>query len=124
MSLVKSSLPWLILLMVLGIFSSLIINKFESQIATVIIMSSFIPLLLASAGNAGTQTASLVIRSLALNEYHKGEYRKIIGKEIKTGLLVWTFSCSWFGIIYFCIYSSSIYYWDSKCNSAGRSYFC
>lgn len=88
MSLVKSSLPWLILLMVLGIFSSLIINKFESQIATVIIMSSFIPLLLASAGNAGTQTASLVIRSLALNEYHKGEYRKIIGKEIKTGLLV------------------------------------
>ncbi len=43
MSLVKSSLPWLILLMVLGIFSSLIINKFESQIATVIIMSSFIP---------------------------------------------------------------------------------
>jgi magnesium transporter len=88
MSLVKSSLPWLILLMVLGIFSSLIINKFESQIATVIIMSSFIPLLLASADNAGTQTASLVIRSLALNEYHKGEYRKIIGKEIKTGLLV------------------------------------
>jgi magnesium transporter len=88
MSLVKSSLPWLILLMVLGIFSSLIINKFESQIATVIIMSSFIPLLLASAGNASTQTASLVIRSLALNEYHKGEYRKIIGKEIKTGLLV------------------------------------
>jgi magnesium transporter len=88
MSLVKSSLPWLILLMVLGIFSSLIINKFESQIATVIIMSSFIPLLLASAGNAGTQTASIVIRSLALNEYHKGEYRKIIGKEIKTGLLV------------------------------------
>lgn len=88
MSLVKSSLPWLILLMVLGIFSSLIINKFESQIATVIIMSSFIPLLLTSAGNAGTQTASLVIRSLALNEYHKGEYRKIIGKEIKTGLLV------------------------------------
>jgi magnesium transporter len=88
MSLVKSSLPWLILLMVLGIFSSLIINKFESQIATVIIMSSFIPLLLASAGNAGTQTASLVIRSLALNEYHKGEYRKIIGKETKTGLLV------------------------------------
>jgi magnesium transporter len=88
MSLVKSSLPWLILLMVLGIFSSLIINKFESQIATVIIMSSFIPLLLASAGNASTQTASLVIRSLALNEYHKGEYRKIIGKETKTGLLV------------------------------------
>lgn len=88
MSLVKSSLPWLILLMVLGIFSSLIINKFESQIATVIIMSSFIPLLLASAGNASTQTASLVIRCLALNEYHKGEYRKIIGKEIKTGLLV------------------------------------
>jgi len=63
-------------------------DKFESQIATVIIMSSFIPLLLASAGNASTQTASLVIRSLALNEYHKGEYRKIIGKEIKTGLLV------------------------------------
>ena len=88
LSLFKSSVPWLIVLMVLGVFSSMIINKFEAQIATVIVMSSFIPVLLDGAGNAGSQSASLVIRSLALHEYEKNEYNKIILKEFLVGLLV------------------------------------
>lgn len=88
LTIAKSSIPWLVLLMVLGAFSTIIINNFEDSIASIIIMSTFIPLLLNGAGNAGTQTASLVIRSLTLNEFEKNEYKKIVWKELRISLIV------------------------------------
>lgn len=87
-SLFKSAAPWLLSLIVFSVFTSLIINSFEAEIAKVIVMSSFIPFLLDSAGNAGSQGAAMVIRSLALKEYDKGEYKKIVVKELLVGLLL------------------------------------
>lgn len=96
LTLVKSSAPWILILMVLGAFSTFILNRFEQSIASVIIMSTFIPLLLNTAGNSGTQSAALVTRSITLKEYDKDEYMLIIWKELRiaffVGLIVALFS--------------------------------
>lgn len=88
LTLVKSSAPWILILMVLGVFSTLILNRFEENIASVIIMSTFIPLLLDTVGNSGTQSAALVTRSLTLKEYDKSEYGLIIWKELRIAFVV------------------------------------
>lgn len=96
LTLVKSSSPWILILMVLGAFSTFVLNRFEANIASVLIMSTFIPLLLNTAGNSGTQSAALVTRSITLREYDKNEYGLIIWKELKiaffVGLLVALFA--------------------------------
>ena len=65
---VRKRIGWLLLLFVAGTLTSAVLHSFEDELATVVALSFFIPLLIGTGGNAGAQTVMTVIRSLALGE--------------------------------------------------------
>jgi len=80
-------IPWLLLLMVSATFTGGIITHFENALATYVVLTSFIPMLMDSGGNAGSQASVSVIRSLSLDEIEFRDIFKVIWKEIRVALL-------------------------------------
>ena len=83
----KKRIPWLLLLMISATFTGSIITHFEQALATYVVLTSFIPMLMDSGGNAGSQASVSVIRSLSLDEIEFGDIFKVIWKEIRVALL-------------------------------------
>lgn len=83
----KNRIPWLILLMLSATFTSQIITSFEERLATCVILTAFIPMIMGSGGNAGGQTSVTIIRGLALEEIKLGDIFKILFKELRVSLL-------------------------------------
>lgn len=83
----KKRIPWLLLLMISATFTGSIITHFENALATYVILTSFIPMLMDSGGNAGSQASVSVIRSLSLEEIEYKDTLKVIWKEIRVALL-------------------------------------
>ncbi len=83
----KKRIPWLLLLMISATFTGSIITHFESALAAYVILTSFIPMLMDSGGNAGSQASVSVIRSLSLDEIEYKDTFKVIWKEIRVALL-------------------------------------
>ncbi len=83
----KKRIPWLLLLMVSATFTGSIITHFESALATYVVLTSFIPMLMDSGGNAGSQASVSVIRSLSLDEIEFKDTFKVIWKEIRVAVL-------------------------------------
>jgi len=84
--------PWLCVLVVLGVLSSAVVSQFEGLIKSYAVLAAFMPIIMNIGGNAGGQTCSIFIRSIALKEYTNKEYFKMVWKETKTaffaGLMV------------------------------------
>ena len=87
MEIFKKRVPWLTLLMISSTFTGFIISYFENQLYAMICLSSFIPMLMGSAGNAGSQTSVTIIRGLSLNEIKFSDLAKVIWKEIRVAVL-------------------------------------
>ena len=83
-------IPWLLALMFANFITAEVISVYEEVLEVAIALSFFIPLLIGTAGNTGTQSATLVIRSLAIEEFHTGTWLKILTKELMIGLLLGT----------------------------------
>lgn len=83
----KQRIPWLLLLMFTATFTSQIITGFEDKLASVAVLTAFIPMLMGSGGNAGGQTSVTIIRGLALEEIRMRDIFKIIFKELRVSLL-------------------------------------
>lgn len=81
---------WLIGLFVLQLLSIGVMGIFDDQLEKAVILALFVPLIIASGGNTGTQAASLLVRAIAVEEVHLGLWWKIIRKEILTGLVLGT----------------------------------
>ncbi len=64
----RKRIGWLLLLFVAGTLTSAVLHRFEDELAAVVALAFFIPLLIGTGGNAGAQTVMTVIRSLALGE--------------------------------------------------------
>ncbi|WP_278320103.1 magnesium transporter [Haloimpatiens massiliensis] len=86
--LAKNRLMWLIILMVSATFTGGIIKRFEDVLQSVVILTAFIPMLMDTGGNAGSQSATLVIRSIALGEIKGKDTLKVIWKEFRVSLIV------------------------------------
>lgn len=86
----RSCTPWLIALMVLGVFSAIILNRFEHTLAQVVILTAFIPTLMDTGGNAGNQSATLITRALALDEFDQKAFLRIVWKETRVAFIVAT----------------------------------
>ena len=87
-ALFKARIPWLLLLMVSATLSSTILNRFEALLPTVLVL--FVPMLMDTGGNSGSQVSVTVIRSISLGEIGKGSLLPIILKEALTGLMAGT----------------------------------
>lgn len=87
-TLAKNRLMWLVILMVSATFTGNIIRKFEDVLQSVVILTAFIPMLMDTGGNAGSQSATLIIRSIALGEVKGKDTLKIIWKELRVSIIV------------------------------------
>ena len=83
----KHRIPWLMLLMVSATFTGLIISRFESALEKLVILTAFIPMLMDTAGNSGSQASVTVIRGLSLNEIEFSDILLIIWKEVRVAVL-------------------------------------
>lgn len=83
----KKRAPWLLILMLSATFTSAIISSFEAVLANVLILSSFIPMITGSGGNAGSQSSVSVIRALSLGEIHFRSIFLVLWKEFRVSIL-------------------------------------
>lgn len=83
----KARIPWLLLLMISATFTGQIISKYENALATVTVLTAYIPMLMDTGGNAGSQSAVTVIRGISLNEIEFCDIFKVIWKEIRISVL-------------------------------------
>ena len=83
----KHRIPWLALLMVSATFTGLIITSFEEALAAQVALTAFIPMLMDTGGNSGSQSSVTIIRALSLNELEFKDLPKVIWKEIRTAVM-------------------------------------
>ena len=88
LQMIKKRAGWLILIFIGETFTATAMLYFQDDISKVIILSSFIPLIISSGGNSGSQASTLIIRALALGEITLRDWWKIIKKELSTGLTI------------------------------------
>lgn len=80
-------IPWLLILMISATFTGMIISSFEDALAKFAVLTAFIPMLMDTGGNSGSQASVTVIRGLSLHEIEMRDIFKIIWKEVRIGLL-------------------------------------
>ena len=83
----RHRIPWLALLMVSATFTGLIITSFEEALAAQVALTAFIPMLMDTGGNSGSQSSVTIIRALSLNELEFSDLPKVVWKEIRTAVL-------------------------------------
>ena len=83
----KNRIPWLLLLMVSATFTGMIITSFEGALAAQAALTAFIPMLMGTGGNSGSQSSVTVIRALSLDELRFSDLPRVIWKEIRTAVL-------------------------------------
>lgn len=86
--LARRRIVWLLVLMISATFTENIIGRFEDVLSAVVILAAAIPMLMDTAGNAGNQTSTLIIRGIALGEIELDDYLKVLWKEFRISVLV------------------------------------
>lgn len=81
-------IPWLLLLMVSATFTGMIITSFEDALAAQVALTAFIPMLMDTGGNSGSQSSVTVIRALSLGDVELGDVFKVIWKEVRVAVMV------------------------------------
>ncbi|WP_017754655.1 magnesium transporter [Calidifontibacillus oryziterrae] len=84
----RKRLPWLIILLFLGMFTASLIGRFESALSQLSILAVFIPLIAGMAGNTGTQALAVAVRGIATGDIGQTGTFRILKKEIGTGIIV------------------------------------
>ena len=85
--LAKNRIGWLCILMVSGTLSSFVISQYSNLLNSVVLLSTFIPIITGTGGNAGSQTSTMMIRGMALGEIQTKDAFKILWKEIRVGII-------------------------------------
>ena len=83
----KKRIPWLLLLMISATFTGMIISSFEEALASFVVLTSFIPMLMDTGGNSGSQASVTIIRSISLGDIEFKNLPKVIWKEIRVAFL-------------------------------------
>ena len=83
----KNRIPWLLFLMLSATFTGMIITGFENSLATQVALIAFIPMLMGTGGNSGSQSSVTIIRALSLGEVEFRDLPKVVWKEIRTAVL-------------------------------------
>ncbi|MBQ8588171.1 MAG: magnesium transporter, partial [Clostridia bacterium] len=83
----RKRIPWLILLMLLATFTGMIMSGFEDALKAQIILTSFIPMIMNTAGNSGSQSSVTIIHGLSVGEIDYRDTLRIVWKEIRVALL-------------------------------------
>lgn len=87
-TLAKNRIFWLLVLMISATITGNIISKFQNVLQTVVILATYMPMLMNTGGNAGSQSSTLAIRGLALGEISPRDFYMVIWKEFRVSILV------------------------------------
>jgi len=85
---VKARLPWLLLLMCSYLITGTIITKFEDVLSAVICLVSYMPMLMGTGGNSGSQSSTLIIRGMAIGEVEIRDVLKVLWKEFRVSIVI------------------------------------
>lgn len=88
---VKKRIGWLIVLFVGQILTAITMGEYEHVVEQVVFLSFFVPLIISSGGNSGSQAATLIIRALATDDIKYTDWKKVFGRELTSGLLLGSF---------------------------------
>lgn len=83
----KSRMPWLLFLMISSIFTCNIIAGYESALASYVVLTSYIPMIMGTGGNAGSQASVTIIRALSLDEVGFKDIFKVVWKELRISFI-------------------------------------
>ena len=86
--LAKNRIVWLLILMVSGMITGALLESYEAAIAAIPLLVSFIPMLMDTGGNSGSQAATMIIRGLALDEIELSDVMKVWWKEVRVAVFV------------------------------------
>lgn len=84
----KKRIPWLLLLMISATFTGMIITKYEAALGSCLVLTSFIPMIMDTGGNAGSQASVSIIRALSLEEIEFSDMPSTVWKEARVALLI------------------------------------
>jgi magnesium transporter len=87
-SLIRKRAGWLLILFLSEMLTATAMGRFEGEIARAVVLALFVPLIISSGGNSGSQAASLIIRALAVGELRVGDWWRVMRREILTGLVL------------------------------------
>ena len=87
---VRKRATWLVVLFISEMLTATAMGKFESEIAKAVVLSIFVPLVISSGGNSGSQASTLIIRAMALGEVTLQDWWRVMRREILSGLLLGT----------------------------------
>ena len=102
----RKRLPWIIILIFLGLISANLISAFEDTLAQVVALAAFMPIILDSAGNVGTQSLAVSVRRLTLNEENEESFWQMLGKEFGSGVLIGIASFIMVGALSYFLYGN------------------
>lgn len=85
---VRKRIGWLLLLFVAEMFTGTVLRHYESELAAMVALSFFIPLLIGTGGNAGSQTVTTIIRSIALGEIRLRQFGRVLAREMSIGVMI------------------------------------
>ncbi|WP_138429368.1 magnesium transporter [Fodinibius saliphilus] len=85
---VKKRIGWLAFLFIGQLFTTTAMGAYESVIANAVFLSLFIPMIISSGGNSGSQAATLIIRALSTDDIDMNEWLKVLGRELLSGLML------------------------------------
>ncbi|NLM74429.1 MAG: magnesium transporter [Clostridiaceae bacterium] len=83
----KSRIPWLLALMISATFTGMIITSFEDTLKTYVLLTAYIPMLMGTGGNSGSQSSVTIIRSLSLSEIEFGDIFRVLWKEFRIAIM-------------------------------------
>src|SRR5262249_50848655 len=88
LAMVRKRASWLVILFIGEMFTATAMGYFEGEIARAVVLALFVPLIISSGGNSGSQAATLIIRALALGEVRLHDWRHVLRREVVAGLLL------------------------------------
>lgn len=87
-ALARKRIPWLLLLFLGGALTSNVLHYFQETLDTVVALTLFIPLLIGTGGNVGSQTVSLLVRAMGVGEVQFRDVGRVLVKELSVGLMI------------------------------------
>jgi magnesium transporter len=114
LQMVKKRGGWLAALFIGEMLTATAMGYFEDEIAKAVVLALFVPLIISSGGNSGSQASTLVIRAMALGELHLRDWFIVIRRELISGLML--------GTILGCIGFARIVVWESLLHTYGQHY--
>ena len=115
LSMIKKRAGWLAVLFVGEMFTATAMGYFEDEIAKAVVLALFVPLIISSGGNAGSQATSLIIRAMAVRDITLGDWWRVMRRELLAGLAL--------GCVLACIALVRILLWPHKEIVYGPHYF-